>query len=197
MGNKNKRLMVLRILIPTLIVVAIVGVWVIKNYPDLTTKGSASTPTSSVEMLEGENTIPTETQNVKDFQLEATTVNLDQLLEHDLPIVIDFGADSCEPCKRMAPVLISMNEEMQGKAIIKFIDVWKYPEAASDFPLQLIPTQFFISADGSPYVPSEDVGVALEMYHYNDTGEHAFTAHQGGLTEDELRAILDDMGVES
>jgi thioredoxin 1 len=34
------------------------------------------------------------------------------------------------------------------------------------------------------------------MYSYKDTGEHAFTVHQGGLTEQQMRAILDDMGVD-
>lgn len=33
------------------------------------------------------------------------------------------------------------------------------------------------------------------MYTYKETGEHAFTVHQGGLTEDQMRAILADMGV--
>ncbi|OLN32939.1 Thioredoxin [Desulfosporosinus metallidurans] len=39
--------------------------------------------------------------------------------------MIDFGADSCVPCKEMAPVLKKLNTEMQGKAIVKFVDVWK------------------------------------------------------------------------
>ncbi len=46
------------------------------------------------------------------------------------PIIIDFGADSCIPCKEMAPVLKKLNEEWQGKVIVKFVDVWKYPDAA-------------------------------------------------------------------
>jgi thioredoxin 1 len=32
------------------------------------------------------------------------------------------------------------------------------------------------------------------MYSYKETGEHAFTVHQGGLKEDQMRAILTDMG---
>ena len=35
------------------------------------------------------------------------------------------------------------------------------------------------------------------MYTYKDTGEHAFTTHQGGMTEEQMRAILTDMGVAS
>jgi thioredoxin 1 len=95
----------------------------------------------------------------------------------------------------MAPVLQIMNAETQGKAIIKFVDVWKHAEAADGFPIQVIPTQIFIKADGTPYEPSEDIEVEFTMYTYKETGEHAFTVHQGGLTEDQMRAILADMGV--
>jgi thioredoxin 1 len=95
----------------------------------------------------------------------------------------------------MAPVLETMNAEMQGKAIIKFVDVWKHAEAADGFPIQVIPTQVLINTDGTPYVPSDDIEVEFTMYSYKETGEHAFTVHQGGLTEEQMRAILEDMGV--
>ena len=94
----------------------------------------------------------------------------------------------------MAPVLLKLNAELQGVAIIKFADVWKNPDASKGFPVQVIPTQFFILADGSPYVPSEDIGIDFGMYNMRDTGEHVFTVHQGGLTEEQMRRILADMG---
>ena len=93
-----------------------------------------------------------------------------------------------------------MNAEMQGLAIIKFVDVWVNTSAANDFPVQVIPTQVIINADGTPYVPSESMeesGIKFSMYTYKDTGEHAFTTHQGGMTEEQMRAILTDMGVAS
>ena len=97
----------------------------------------------------------------------------------------------------MAPVLQTMNAQMQGKAIIKFVDVWKNTDAAKDFPVQVIPTQVLIAADGTPYAPSENVASQIELtqYTYKDTGELAFTVHQGGLTEEQMRLILSDMGV--
>jgi thioredoxin 1 len=163
-------------LVPILIVVTLTIIWIVKTYP---------TPTP----------IGKQTGNVADFVLETTSIDLDILKEYNMPIVIDFGADSCIPCKEMAPVLKTLNAEMQGKAIIKFVDVWKNGEAAKDFPIQVIPTQIFINADGKPYVPSDNMKIKFDMYSKKDTGEHAFTVHQGGLTEEQMRAILADMGV--
>ncbi len=127
--------------------------------------------------------------------LNLTSVNLEELQSENLPIIIDFGADSCIPCKEMAPVLVKLNTEYLDEAVIKFVDVWKYPEASYGFPVQVIPTQIFINADGTPYVPSEDLGVEFIMYADVNTEEHIFTAHQGGLTETEMTLILEDMGV--
>lgn len=131
----------------------------------------------------------------KDFTLEATNIDLEVLTSYELPIIIDFGADSCIPCKEMAPVLKTLNAEMQGAAIIKFVDVWKNEDVANDFPIQVIPTQIFINADGTPYVPSDDIKIEFTMYSTKDTNEHVFTVHQGGLTEGQMRRILTDMGV--
>ena len=127
--------------------------------------------------------------------LNITEVTLEEIKAYGLPVIIDFGADSCIPCKEMAPVLINLNEEMQYRAVIQFVDVWKYPETARDFPVQVIPTQVIFNADGTPYVPSAGLGIPMTMYSTKDTGEHIFTVHEGGLTEEQLRLILDDMGV--
>jgi len=183
--NKGK---LLKIVILAGIVLAVAGIWIFKN----TDKGSEPLPAPTVNP-NSENLVTP--NNDEDFVLEATSIDLDALKGYGMPIIIDFGADSCIPCKEMAPVLKTLNAEMSGKAIIKFVDVWEYGEAANDFPIQVIPTQVFISADGTPYVPSDDIEIQFDMYSYTDTGEHAFTVHQGGLTEEQFRAILADMGV--
>lgn len=162
-----------KIIVPVCIVLIIAGIWIFKN-----TNSDA----------------PPITDN-KDFTLEATNIDLEVLTSYELPIIIDFGADSCIPCKEMAPVLKTLNVEMQGAAIIKFVDVWKNEDVANDFPIQVIPTQIFINADGTPYVPSDDIKIEFTMYSTKDTNEHVFTVHQGGLTEGQMRRILTDMGV--
>ncbi|MEA4822842.1 MAG: thioredoxin family protein [Clostridiaceae bacterium] len=172
----NKKKLLLKILVPVLIAVVFIAIWIVKTHPM-----SAS--------------IDDQTGNTADYVLEATSIDLETLKEYGLPIIIDFGADTCIPCKEMAPVLKTLNSEMQGKAIIKFVDVWKYSEVAKDFPIQVIPTQVFFNADGTPYVPSDDIEIQFDKYSYKDTGKHAFTVHQGGLNEDQMREILADMGV--
>lgn len=122
-------------------------------------------------------------------------MDLEKLTSYGLPIIFDFGSEGCDPCRRMKPGLIAVNEAMQGKAIVKFLDVWEYTDAAAGYPITLIPTQMFINADGTPYVPGEDIDIEFTTYNNRETGEHALTLHEGMLTEDEMLRILEDMGV--
>ena len=183
--NKQR---ILKIAISVLILAVIAGIWAIKNKPAETLMPPAKSGDASDLVQPGNDT---------DFLLETNAVDLEALTAYGLPLIIDFGSDSCIPCKEMAPVLQTMNAQMQGKAIIKFVDVWKNTDAAKDFPVQVIPTQVLIAADGTPYAPSENVASQIELtqYTYKDTGELAFTVHQGGLTEEQMRLILSDMGV--
>lgn len=199
----DKKKLLARILVPVLIVVAIVAIWIVKTKPFSSNKpaGETTKASSKTQDATGDSTTVTEeTEPVADFELKASSIDLEVLKSYNLPIIIDFGADYCQPCRDMAPVLVTMNEEMQGKAIIKYVDTEKYSEIANDFPISVIPTQFFFNADGTPYVPSdelvEDLGIVFDTYNFKDTGELAFTVHQGGLTEDAFRAILVDMGVD-
>lgn len=162
-----------KIIIPILMICSIIGIGILKN--------------DTHEYI----------QTNVEYPLTVTSIDLEELTESNLPIIIDFGADSCILCKEMAPVLITLNEEFQGRAIVQFVDVWKSPEAANQFPIQVIPTQVFINADGSPYYPSEELAnlIQFSMYSDRETEEHVFTTHQGGLTEEQMRLILSDIGV--
>lgn len=112
-------------------------------------------------------------KNDPNFNLNATSLELEKLKSYGLPILIDFGSEGCMPCRQMKPTLIELNEELRGKAIIKYIDVWEYPEAAEGFDFSLIPTQFFINKDGKVY-----------------------KQHTGILGKEEIINILKEMGME-
>ena len=64
------------------------------------------------------------------------------------PTVADFGARTCIPCKKMAPVLEELNRELKGKANVLFTDVWASPVLAKEYRVQMIPTQIFFDAKG-------------------------------------------------
>lgn len=131
-----------------------------------------------------------------DFDLIGTNpIDLQKLKSYGLPIIIDFGSDSCTACKDMAPVLKELNETLQGKAIIKFVDVMKYSTLYRGFPIRLIPTQVFIDGDGKPFVPADPVAYMMSYYSDRLTGEHLFTRHEGGMTKSQLLSVLKEMGV--
>jgi len=163
-----------KILIPVLIIVAIGMIWYMKN----------------------SNKAPSVTEDNPAFALHVTdSLDLEQLKSYGLPIMIDFGADSCIPCKEMAPVLKELNEELRGKVIIKFVDVWKYQSLAEGYPISLIPTQVFYDKEGKPYTPKDPEALQMKMYNTKDTKKHVFTAHEGGMTKEQVLAVFKEMGV--
>ena len=179
MKKKN----IIKLLIPCLILLVIGCIYSFKNPP--------------MQNQEPENTATPEDAA---FTLTATeAIDFEALAKHGLPIIVDYGSDSCIPCQQMAPVLETMNEEMTGKAFIKFVDVWKYADDANNVPIQVIPTQVLVNADGTPFVPSDELAQTIEftLYSSRETGEHVFTVHQGGMTEEQMRLILAEMGVEA
>ena len=78
----------------------------------------------------------------------ATTDAIRQTLSSGKPTVIDLGARTCIPCKKMAPILESLSNEYRGKAGVLFIDVHEDQDAAKRFKVQMIPTQIFFNAQG-------------------------------------------------
>ena len=78
----------------------------------------------------------------------ASTANVNQALASGRPAVIDLGARTCIPCKKMAPILEAMSNEYRGKASVLFIDVHEDEAAAKRFRVQMIPTQIFFDVKG-------------------------------------------------
>ena len=65
-----------------------------------------------------------------------------------LPRLLDLGAGKCIPCKMMAPILKELKKDCAGKLEVEFIDVWKNPDAAKQYGIEIIPTQIFFDAGG-------------------------------------------------
>ena len=64
------------------------------------------------------------------------------------PVLVDFGANSCLPCRQLRPVLKEITKELTGKAKILVIDVYKYQDLAREYKIQLIPTLVFFDVKG-------------------------------------------------
>ena len=68
------------------------------------------------------------------------------------PCIIDFYADWCGPCKKIAPILAELAAKYKGQIIIYKIDTDKERELAQVFGISSIPTLFFVPADGTPQI---------------------------------------------
>lgn len=181
--TKSKKRLVVKIIMPVLLVCVVIGIWAVKNNKNDTD-------------LVGTDKSGTMVAGNPDFGLHVTEkIDLEKLKSYGIPIIIDFGADSCIPCKEMAPVLKELNAELQGKAIIRFVDVWKYQSFADGYPISLIPTQIFIDVNGKPYKPKDPESKQMRIFSSKDTGEHIYTTHEGGMTKEQLLSVLKEMGL--
>jgi thioredoxin 1 len=181
---KRNRIISVGVLVVTILV--IISIYFIKN-ADKQINVTKGFPVATDFSTAGD-------KDLTSYALHAETIDLTAMKKEDVPILIDFGSSTCGPCIEMAPFLETIHEEMKTEAIVQYVDVEKYPMIVSEFPITVTPTQVLINADGSPYVPSEELGLEFLMYNSKETGEHAFTVHQGLLTVEQMRMILEDMG---
>ena len=78
--------------------------------------------------------------------LEITEANYDEIVTNsDKPVVLDFWAAWCGPCKMVGPLIDEMHGEYEGKAIIGKVDVDKNPGIAGKFGVRNIPTIVFLN----------------------------------------------------
>lgn len=91
--------------------------------------------------------------NVTDEAFEKTVV------DSDLPVIVDFWAPWCGPCKMVAPILEKIAKEFAGKVIVAKVNTDDHSEWANKFGVQGIPTMLFM-AEGK--VVHQQVGALPE-----------------------------------
>jgi len=88
-----------------------------------------------------------ETFKEKVFNFEK---NKEWKFEGDIPCMIDFYADWCQPCKIVIPILEELAEEYKGKINIYRVDTEQEQELAGMFGIRSIPSLLFVPKDAQP-----------------------------------------------
>jgi thioredoxin 1 len=97
--------------------------------------------------------------------LEVNDGNFEELVvKSGIPVVVDFWAEWCGPCRMIAPMMEELSNEYSGKALVVKCDVDNSPNVASKYSIRNIPTVLFFK-DGK--VADKQVGAVPKSNFIN------------------------------
>src|SRR5579883_506002 len=109
-----------------------------------------------------------------------------EVLRPDLPVLVEFSAEWCQPCKQIAPEVAAFAREMEGKAIVRKVDIDRSPMLARELRVQSVPT-FMLFAQGRPV---DAVVGAVGKKKLRDMVEPFLPRAEGALKPIELAQLL-------
>jgi thioredoxin 1 len=72
--------------------------------------------------------------------VKITDANFEELIKSDKPVLVDFYADWCGPCRMLAPHISRLADEFKGRATVGKLDTDANPDAAERYGIMSIPT---------------------------------------------------------
>jgi thioredoxin 1 len=93
--------------------------------------------------------------------MKVTEENFNQMIASGKPVMIDFGATWCGPCKALAPRIEEIEKEYEGRAMIGTADVDECSDLAAKFRIRNVPTVLFFKA-GSDAPIDKSVGLVAK-----------------------------------
>lgn len=72
--------------------------------------------------------------------IELNDSNFDQIVKTDKPVLVDFWAEWCGPCKMIGPIVEELAGDYDGKAVVAKLNVDENPQTAAKFGIRSIPT---------------------------------------------------------
>ncbi len=101
--------------------------------------------------------------------IEITDANFDEVvLKSSKPVLVDFWAEWCGPCRMVGPVVEELSKEYEGKAVIGKLNVDFNPKVATDYGIMSIPALLFFK-DGK--VVDKQVGAVPKHVLANKLNE--------------------------
>lgn len=152
---------------------------------------------SGIVYVKKQDTAGTEVAGVSESKkdinkLYDASYSYEELKKAGKPVIIDFTASWCVPCKTFNPLLEKTKEKYGDDIVIKIIDVDENTDYVSQFPVKVIPSQILLDANGNQFKPIENANIFGFKYYEKGEGT-GITLHEGAIEEAPFFRLVDEM----